>query len=255
VEPDVGANTFIAKSEASKKALKSAAILKSLKINVLITGESGVGKTPLAQEIAPKAPIIDAKESSFYSLLNNLSETVIIKNFQNIINLDRLSRVQKEKEIRLIALSSKETDKKFIDKVFGIKIYLPPLKRRKEDILPLSELFLKEAKKNLSVSKSDNFFTNFKPDLSNNAKSLKKSIYKHLLISNFDKEDIICILEKYFEEHLGEEDDYRSFLHLYELPLIRAGLKKYGSQLKLSKVLGLNRNTLRKKIQELEKFL
>jgi DNA-binding protein Fis len=39
-------------------------------------------------------------------------------------------------------------------------------------------------------------------------------------------------------------------LHLYEVPLIRAGIKKFKSQLQLSDKLGLNRNTLRKKITE-----
>ncbi|TNF45412.1 MAG: Fis family transcriptional regulator, partial [Epsilonproteobacteria bacterium] len=42
----------------------------------------------------------------------------------------------------------------------------------------------------------------------------------------------------------------REHLGLYEKPLIEAGLKKFGSQLQLSQVLGINRNTLRKKIHE-----
>ncbi len=58
------------------------------------------------------------------------------------------------------------------------------------------------------------------------------------------------LLEKYLYDKLGSNNDYRKFLHLYEVPLIRSGLKKFRSQLKLASVLGLNRNTLRKKIQE-----
>ncbi len=253
------AKKFIAYSEASKKALKSATILKSLKISVLIEGDEGVGKLPLALEIAPKATVIDtSKESSLFSFLENLAEeeSVIIKNFQNISNFSKFSRLQKKVKFRVIAISSKKLDRRFVNDFFSIVIYLPPLSERKEDIEPLSKIYFREVKKNLDIEyNEEEFFKNFVPDLSDNARSLKKSIYKYLLIQDFLNDDIIRILEKYFEKNMNGNDDYRKFLYIYELPLIKAGLKKYGSQLKLSKVLGLNRNTLRKKIQELEKFL
>jgi len=252
-------NKFVAYSEASKKALKSATILKSLKISVLIEGEEGVGKLPLALEIAPKASVIDAsKESSLFSFLETLSEeeTVIVKNFHNISNLTKFFHLQKELKFRVIALSNRKLDQRFIGDFFSIVIYLPPLRERKEDVMPLSRIYFEEVTKNLDIEcDQEEFFKDFVPDLSDNARSLKKSVYKYLLIHDFTKEDIIKVLEKYFEKHIHGNDDYRKFLYFYELPLIRAGLKKYGSQLKLSKVLGLNRNTLRKKIQELENFL
>ncbi len=43
---------------------------------------------------------------------------------------------------------------------------------------------------------------------------------------------------------------YKRELELFEKALIVAGLEKYGSQLKLAQALGINRNTLRKKINE-----
>lgn len=253
------ANKFIAYSEASKKALKSATILKSLKINVLIEGEKGVGKLPLALEIAPKAPIVDgAKESSLFSFLEGLSDgdSVIIKNFHYTSNLIKLFQLQEKFKFRVIAVSDEKTNKKFINEFFSLVIYLPPLSQREEDVKPLAKIYFQEAKRDLDIEcEEEEFFENFVPDISDNARSLKKSVYRYLLMQNFNETDIMRILEKYFETHLNGEDDYRKFLHIYELPLIRAGLKKYGSQLKLSKILGLNRNTLRKKIQELEKFL
>jgi DNA-binding protein Fis len=65
-----------------------------------------------------------------------------------------------------------------------------------------------------------------------------------------DISDITDVLYAYFYKHFNGSDNYREHLGIYEKPLIEAGLKKYGSQLQLSAVLGINRNTLRKKIHE-----
>ena len=54
---------------------------------------------------------------------------------------------------------------------------------------------------------------------------------------------------------MGTNSDYRNLIYLYETPLIRAGLKKFKSQLQLSDKLGLNRNTLRKKIADNAEYL
>jgi len=58
------------------------------------------------------------------------------------------------------------------------------------------------------------------------------------------------ILFDYLYSKVEGKNAYREHLSLYEKPLIEAGLKKFKSQLKLSEVLGINRNTLRKKIHE-----
>jgi DNA-binding protein Fis len=61
--------------------------------------------------------------------------------------------------------------------------------------------------------------------------------------------------ELYVEDKIGGINDYRDLLYLYEVPLLRAELNKFKSQLQVAKHMGLNRNTLRKKIQELEEYL
>ena len=62
-------------------------------------------------------------------------------------------------------------------------------------------------------------------------------------------------LKKYFENHGGglpAPGLYGRLLRELELPLINIVLKATkGNQLKASKLLGLNRNTLRKKIKDL----
>lgn len=62
--------------------------------------------------------------------------------------------------------------------------------------------------------------------------------------------EIEDVLHHYLLKNMDGNDAYREYLGIYEKPLIQAGLKKYGSQLQLSQVLGINRNTLRKKIYE-----
>jgi DNA-binding protein Fis len=65
-----------------------------------------------------------------------------------------------------------------------------------------------------------------------------------------DEHDIKQAVFHYLLDHLEGNNGYKEYLGLYEKPLIEAGLKKFGSQLQLSQVLGINRNTLRKKIHE-----
>ncbi|HHD78921.1 MAG TPA: Fis family transcriptional regulator, partial [Epsilonproteobacteria bacterium] len=67
---------------------------------------------------------------------------------------------------------------------------------------------------------------------------------------SMNSSEIEEVLYTYLLKHMGGNDAYREYLSLYEKPLIEAGLKKFGSQLQLSQVLGINRNTLRKKIHE-----
>ncbi len=249
----MAASEFLAYSEASKRALKSANILKSLKIDILIEGEEGVGKELLAHVIAPLAETIDAKDRRFYETFENINQDVIIiKNFHKILDLNRFYNAKREKNLRIIALSEKGSQKKIVDDIFGIKIYLPPLREREEDVIPLAKLYLKEAEETLLLKAKEDFFENFSPDLSLNAKSLKKSVYKKLLSENMSEKDIVFVLENFCFKNFDEGKDYRYFLKIFDFSIIKAGLRKFGSQLKLSKALGLNRNTLRKKIKETE---
>jgi DNA-binding protein Fis len=87
-------------------------------------------------------------------------------------------------------------------------------------------------------------------NLSKNSRSLKRSVYLYMMKESMSGQDIESILYSYLLKHLEGNDGYREHLGLYEKPLIEAGLKKFGSQLQLSQVLGINRNTLRKKIHE-----
>jgi DNA-binding protein Fis len=110
-------------------------------------------------------------------------------------------------------------------------------------------LFVEEAKN--TFGRMDGFNANdLVPDVSENALSLRRQVYLHYLLNSIKENDLIEILEHFLLDKLGSNNDYRKFLHLYEVPLIRAGIKKFKSQLQLADKLGLNRNTLRKKIAD-----
>ncbi len=247
----VAVANFIAYSRASKEALKSANILKSLNINVLIEGPKGSGKETLARYISPEASIIK-KDLNEIDKISEKSSDIIILNIDQCKNLHFLDSISKKSKI--IATSNQTTKSEIIDRIFPIKIYLPPLSERKEDILPLAKKFLQEAQEVFS-EEIEMDLTSVEFDLSENGDSIKKSIFFNYFIKNIEDNQIMECIEKFLFDKIGTKNDYKEFLYLYELPLIKAGFKKFKSQLKMAQMFGLNRNTLRKKIKDYEEKL
>ena len=97
--------------------------------------------------------------------------------------------------------------------------------------------------------------SNFQPDLSQNALSLKRQVMMNYLLQDVNDRELMDILEHFLYKKLDDEHDYRSLLYLFEAPLIKAGLSKFKSQVRLANKLDLNRNTLRKKILENKTYL
>jgi len=171
-------------------------------------------------------------------------DEIIIYNFEKIIDLDSLNFENK----RIIAIANHIENTVKIEKKFAFIYQMPTLKER-EDLDLIIEHFQKKIQKELMLE-SDIVIDKEKLNLSENIHSLKASIYKQLMNRTLTSEEIESILFEYLLEHIDGNNAYREHLYLYEKPLIEAGLQKYKSQLKLSNILGLNRNTLRKKIQE-----
>ncbi len=238
---------FIAKSRASKEALKSANLLKSLNINALIIGDRGVGKNTLARHILD-APTADG--SKFKELLKALevNNNLIIKNFDKIVNFEQLKKIINNKKI--IAISENSLNNSIEDSFFSLKIHLPPLASRMEDVSVLSDIFYEEAKEIYGELTSKFDLNQIELDLSENIYSLKKSVYFAYLKNSLTSKDVQDMLEQFLISKLGSGNDYRQLLYIFDVPLIKSGFKKYGSQLAISKAFGLNRNTLRKKINE-----
>lgn len=249
-EQVVDAINFIAYSRASKEALKSANLLKSLDINALIVGEEGVGKKTLAKYIL-NAPIIDGSKN--IDIILNLIleyEKLIISNFDKIKRLDMLFEALKKNKTRIIATTSKDIFNKISDKFFSLSINLPPLRERREDVYPLAKKFLEDAKRDFYLADINIKIKQANLDLQRNCYSLKFSIYKLVIEKLMNEDDIMQILHEILLERVGSGNDYRDNLYIYEIPLIKAGFSKFKSQLKIAENFGLNRNTLRKKINE-----
>ncbi|MDQ7045337.1 MAG: Fis family transcriptional regulator [Sulfurimonas sp.] len=246
--------SFIAVSDASKEAFKTATLLKTLSVNSLITGQSGVGKKSIAQYILPNAPIIDALK--FDELLSTLKSNsdVIITNLQNSPNLLTLIDTINNNNIRVVATAKYHLDNEILDDLFSVKFDIPPLVQREEDVTELISIFCKEASSLFGVQNELNR-ESFVADLSNNAHSLKRQVMIAYLLQDIKDTELMAIMEQFLFDKIGSNSDYRDFLYLYEVPLIKSGLKKFKSQLKLSDKLGLNRNTLRKKIADNKKYL
>ena len=250
----VVATSFITASDASKEAFKTATLLKTLNVSSLITGELGVGKKSLASYILPDAPIIDASEFEELLLTLESSNKIIITNLENSPNIKRTFDFIKTNNIIVVATAKTSFYDKSIDEFFSIKFNVPPLKERLEDVDLLVERFISEASSIFgSAEKFD--IKKFTPDLSLNSNSLKRQVMINYLLQDIKDSELMNIIEKYISNKLGSNNDYKNLLYLYEVPLIRAGIIKFKSQLKLSDKLGLNRNTLRKKIADNQQYL
>ena len=245
---------FITVSDASKEAFKTATLLKTLSVNALIMGEVGVGKKSLASYILPDAPIIDA--SDFNELLTSIESAreIIITNLETSPNIKRVVDAIESNNIRVIATAKSSYMSGELDNLFSVKFDIPPLSKRVEDIQPLVNKFEQEASMifgsyvNIDMKK-------FKPDLTKNSNSLRRQVMINSLLKDIKDTELMDIIENYLFDKLGANNDYKDNLYLYEVPLIKVGLKKFKSQLQLSDKLGLNRNTLRKKIADNKKYL
>jgi len=237
---------FLSNSAQINNIIKGLTISKSLFVSVMIIGEPHTGKKSLVKMLFPHSKFIDANsEEDMLKALDSYNE-VIIYNFEAIVNPDMLNFENK----RVIAIANKVTNSSAIENKFAFIYRVPPLREREEDIKLLSDYFANIIKKELSLN-GDIDDIDIDIDLSENIKSLKASIYKKLMLNNLTQKDIEKILYDYLYKNIDGNNAYREYLPIFEKPLIEAGLAKFKSQLRLSKVLGLNRNTLRKKIYEL----
>ena len=238
--------TFFTTSDKIQHIIKSFNLTKTLFVSSIIIGEAHTGKKTLAHYLFPNAPLVSGENQNEVKTALENHDELIIADFEKLSNQSALDFSNK----RIIATANYMGNPALIDELFAFIYTMPPLQERPEDIDYIKNLFISEAVSTLMME-TDSFDADEIPvNLTMNTKSLKKSVYTYLAQHSMGEKEIRSVLYRYLLEHLEGNDGYREHLGLYEIPLIEAGLKKFGSQLQLSQVLGINRNTLRKKIHE-----
>jgi len=238
--------SFFTSSEQVQNIIKGFNLTKTLFVSSIIIGEPNIGKKSLARYLFPDAPLVSGEnQEEVEKLLREVDELIII-DFEKLSNQESLNLDNK----RIIATANYMGNQQTIDNIFAFIYTLPSLKERPDDTNYIRDMFIKEAESTLMLKENDFSISDIPINLSDNSKTLKKTIYTYLMKHSMDDKDIQEAIYTYILQSLSGNNEYKEHLGLYEKPLIEAGLKKFGSQLQLSQVLGINRNTLRKKIHE-----
>jgi two-component system, NtrC family, nitrogen regulation response regulator GlnG len=191
-------------------------------------------------------------------------------------------------DVRVIAATHQNLDKIVHDKRFREDLYyrlnvilinIPPLRKRKDDIIPLAEYFMQKYQPNSSKARiltPETLKILRAYDWPGNVRELENAIQRAVTLSQGDKifpdslppqifkpgHGVALSFENFLEEKLSDlvdrmggldnGDIYSLVMQRVEKPLITLVLKKTeGNQVRAANLLGINRNTLRKKIREL----
>jgi len=237
---------FYTDSEQVRNIIKGLNLTKTLFVSSIIIGAPHTGKKTLVSYLFPNTPSVSGEDQDAVERLLNENDELIITDFEKLKNMEILDFDNK----RIIATANYIGNQHTIDSLFAFIYHLPSLKERPKDTYFLKEKFLKSACHDLMIDIEKIDINAIPVNLSHNSRTLKRSIYQYLTTRYMGKEAIQQAIYHYMMENLSGNNGYKEHLDIYEVPLIKAGLQKFKSQLQLSEVLGINRNTLRKKIHE-----
>ncbi len=242
---------FITASENSKNALHMMMVSASLPVNILVFGEEGVGRKRLINMAFADTPSFFASELE--ELLREKkvdfsdNSEIIVYDIDTAGNTPQLIQHLEEHSLQIIATA--QTPKEIFDEKFLVKIEISPLSQRPEDTAILIQDYIQKAKDLFRIDVSLEA-DQIDIDLSHNSLSLKESIYRSLLLNSIKKEQMMETLEQFLQRQIEETSDYKELLEIFEVPLLKAMKKRFKSQLQIASKLGINRNTLRKKMYQ-----
>ncbi len=234
---------YATRSETVQQIIKSLNLTRTLYVSSIIIGEPWTGKRTLVRHLFPDVPMVDGRDQDAVETLLSQTDALIIDHYEKVPNTERLNLEDKH----IIAIADYAGNTQILDEMFAFIYHMPPLRDRPEDILLYADLYRKEAAEILMLSPEISLSKEVL-DIHQNLRSLRASIYREVLLQSGEREALERGLYHYFLNHLPQEADYHHHLGLLEKPLLEAGLHLYGSQLRLAEALGINRNTLRKKI-------
>lgn len=240
---------FVTENETTKEIMRGLSLSGSLYVSSIIIGEPYTGKKSMIKKLFPDITSIEVNSNAD---IDEIAETLKEHNELAIFNFHKISSASKLDfgNKRIIATADRVPNGNIIDDKFAFIYYMPPLSERPEDVTLYCKIFAEEAKRYLMLEESPVTIDPQSVDISDNIKSLRADIFKRIFSESLNKNDIMHILESFFEDETRLMKGYRENLALLEIPLLKAGIRTFGSQLQLSKALGINRNTLRKKLNE-----
>jgi len=189
----------------------------------------------------------------------------------------------KKADVRIIGATNADIRKAVKDGVFRedlyyrfkvVEIKVPPLRKRREDILPLAHYFMSTAKEKFHTGDKDLTRDAKKClqeyDWPGNVRELENTIYKAVVLSSgtaIDRKDLFAdemtnvTIKDFFEDKikrylsemakLSNGNLYDTIFSEVEKAVIEIALEHTnGNQLAATRILGINRNTLRNKIRE-----
>lgn len=240
---------FLTNSDRVKDIMRGLSMTSSLFVSSIIVGQAHTGKRNLIKQLFPDITTLEGTQirdiKEVEERLHEFDELIIF-DFHKLPRRDKLDFGNK----RIIATAESISKINSIDEQFAFIYHMPPLSQRLEDVKLYCDIFMQEAKEKINCKDCDIDISYEDVDISDNIKSLRADIYKRVFSNSLSEDDIMNILRRYFEDENIIERGYKDNLSILEIPLLKAGMKIFNSQLQLSKALGINRNTLRKKINE-----
>ena len=232
-------------SSTMHKIYQTLQATKDLLVSSLVYGEEFTGKKSLVKKLFPNSVWVDGSNIGDVREAIRSNSHIVITNFEKINNIDILQF----ENVNVVAIFNGKTYDSHLENKFAFIYYIPNLLEREEDIELFTERYTNEAKEIYDINE-DIKLEKKDLDISRNLKSLKRSIYKTILFKAVNKHELYDIMYSHFTKNYKGINVYKEQLEIFEKALITAGLDIYNSQLKLSEILGINRNTLRKKINE-----
>ncbi len=303
---------LVGRSQGMQSLYQLIARVMNADLPILITGESGTGKSLIARTIHDLGdrrtmPLVTAAGADFQAVEEPSS--LISRARNGTLLLDEVADLPLEAQTRIVRMIDdlKEDGPRIIattqadlaaamDKggfrqdlyyrLSGVTLKLPPLRDRIDDIMLLARHFAQRAEQDgLPTRQFDGHAIELLRAYSwpGNVRQLENTVRRLMLVggeiqvlrsdvkSVLDSEpeaapnagaddgvstSVAKHLRRYFDLHGGHLPPaglYHRILREVELPLIEAALDATGgNQAKCAELLGMNRNTLRKKITELD---
>lgn len=170
-------------------------------------------------------------------------------------------------DIRIIAVTNRNLKKMVKEKKFRMDLYyrlkiiyieIPPLKDRREDILPLINLFLNKLNKQYNFNKkisADSMKLLIEYSWPGNIREVENEIERLVVTSSSDiitREDVLQgVLGNYELNGLEQQKNFKEHVYEYEKILIKKYLEVSKDIHELSDKTGLENSTLRKKAKRL----